>query len=96
MPSLTALLLTSLLGAADVSPITTLKIGDSRPKLAFADLHRPEATPTWKELEGKFVVFDDSFDHEVWHEREGDRVVLIVDLWHPDLDEAARRRLSPI
>ena len=32
------------------------------------------------------LIFDDSFEHEVWHEGADDRVVLICDMWHPDLD----------
>ncbi len=31
------------------------------------------------------MVFDDSFDHEVIHKGTSDRVVLLVDVWHPDL-----------
>ncbi|KVL13218.1 hypothetical protein WJ96_13075 [Burkholderia ubonensis] len=33
---------------------------------------------------GKCVVFDDSFEHEVWNLGDEDRIVLIVDLPHPD------------
>jgi hypothetical protein len=46
-------------------------------------------THTWRE--GRCVVFDDSFTHEVWNHSTRDRLVLIVDLWHPDLtdDEVA-------
>jgi len=36
--------------------------------------------------EGKIVVFDDSFEHEAWnHSLTGLRVVLLVDINHPDL-----------
>jgi hypothetical protein len=38
---------------------------------------------TWEE--GRCIVFDDSFEHEVWNLSDRRRVVLIVDLWHPDL-----------
>ena len=31
------------------------------------------------------MVFDDSFEHEVWHDGRDPRVVLIMDFWHPDL-----------
>ncbi len=48
----------------------------------------------WKE--GELFIFDDSFEHEVWHEGAKPRLVLIVDLWHPDLSEERRRTLSPI
>jgi hypothetical protein len=35
---------------------------------------------------GECLIFDDSFEHEVWHDGNEDRVVLICDLWHPDVD----------
>lgn len=34
---------------------------------------------------GKALIFDDSFEHETWNEGERERVVLLFDLWHPDL-----------
>ena len=37
----------------------------------------------WKA--GECLIFDDSFEHEVWHDGDADRVVLICDLWHPDV-----------
>lgn len=40
-------------------------------------------TRPWKE--GKCIIFDDSFEHEVHHNGERDRIVFIVDLWHPKL-----------
>ena len=27
-----------------------------------------------------------SYEHEVWHEGTEDRIVLICDMWHPELD----------
>ena len=35
--------------------------------------------------EGEVLLFDDSFEHEVFHDGVGPRVVLIVDVWHPQL-----------
>lgn len=40
-------------------------------------------TRTWEE--GRCIVFDDSFEHEVWNASDRPRYVLILDLWHPDL-----------
>lgn len=40
-------------------------------------------TRPWEE--GKCLVFDDRFEHEAWNRTDQDRVVLIVDLWHPGL-----------
>jgi aspartyl/asparaginyl beta-hydroxylase (cupin superfamily) len=42
-------------------------------------------TGAWRE--GRCIVFDDSFEHEVWNESDRRRVVLVLDLWHPDLDD---------
>jgi len=43
-------------------------------------------TRSWKE--GRCIVFDDSFEHEVWNSSHEPRAVLIVDFWHPDLTAA--------
>lgn len=37
---------------------------------------------------GRDLIFDDSFEHEAWNESEADRVVLLIQFWHPDLTEA--------
>jgi len=38
---------------------------------------------SWEE--GKCLVFDDHLEHEAWNHTAQDRLVLIVDLWHPGL-----------
>ena len=38
---------------------------------------------TWRD--GEALVFDDSFEHEVWNEGDEPRLVFIFDVWHPDL-----------
>jgi len=53
-----------------------------------------ETTRTW--VEGKVIIFDDSFEHEVWHNGTSFRLVLIVDVWHPGLTEEEKRSLSAI
>lgn len=37
---------------------------------------------------GEAFAWDHSFEHEAWHEGPETRVVLIVDIWHPDLSDA--------
>jgi aspartyl/asparaginyl beta-hydroxylase (cupin superfamily) len=44
-----------------------------------------EVTTTWKP--GRCIVFDDSFEHEVWNLSDQRRTVLVVDVWHPDLSD---------
>ena len=45
-------------------------------------------TRLWRE--GEALIFDDSFEHEVWNEGTEPRLVFIFDVWHPQLstDEA--------
>jgi aspartate beta-hydroxylase len=43
---------------------------------------------------GRCLIFDDSFEHEVSHEGDTPRAVLITDFWHPDLTEAERWALG--
>lgn len=63
-------------------------------------LQRAQSSPAalscreWQE--GKVLVFDDSFEHEVWQEADSYRLIFIVDVWHPELTAAQRQTLSPI
>ena len=43
---------------------------------------------------GHIQVFDDSFEHEVWHDGPTTRINLIVDFWHPDLTDTEVKFLS--
>jgi aspartate beta-hydroxylase len=51
-----------------------------------------DETRRWEE--GRCLVFDDYFEHEAWNHTDEDRIVLIVDLWHPDLSETEIRLLE--
>ena len=47
-------------------------------------------TRSW--IEGKCLVIDDSYVHEVWHPGSKERrIVLIVDVWHPEMNDRMRR-----
>lgn len=43
---------------------------------------------SWEE--GRCMIFDDSFEHEVWNRSNGTRVLLLVDVWHPEVTPAER------
>jgi len=43
---------------------------------------------------GRCLVFDDYCEHEVWNRTDQDRTVLVVDVWHPDLDGVERALLT--
>lgn len=47
-----------------------------------------------REQEGRPIVFDDSFEHEAWHRGESTRIVLVFDVWHPDLSDREVQFLS--
>ncbi|XP_047012690.1 aspartyl/asparaginyl beta-hydroxylase isoform X13 [Ictalurus punctatus] len=51
-------------------------------------------TREWEE--GKVLIFDDSFEHEVWQDADSHRLIFIVDVWHPELSQSQRHALSPI
>jgi aspartyl/asparaginyl beta-hydroxylase (cupin superfamily) len=44
--------------------------------------------------EGKLLIFDDTIEHEAWNEGSEDRIVLIFDIWRPELTEEERRELT--
>ena len=46
-------------------------------------------TRSWED--GKVLVFDDSFEHEIWHHGSASRAIIILDVFHPDLDRAGRQ-----
>ena len=43
---------------------------------------------TWRE--GECLVFDDTYEHEVWHRGTVTRFVMLLDVWHPELTAAER------
>ena len=47
-----------------------------------------EETRTWQV--GQCLIFDDAFEHEAWNDSDRDRVVLILDIWNPQLSLAER------
>ncbi|XP_026185295.1 aspartyl/asparaginyl beta-hydroxylase isoform X10 [Mastacembelus armatus] len=51
-------------------------------------------TREWEE--GKVLIFDDSFEHEVWQDADSYRLIFIVDVWHPELMPYQWQTLSPI
>lgn len=53
-------------------------------------------TRSW--TEGACMIFDDSFEHEAWNKSSQVRVVLIMEIWNPDISaferEAIRKSIS--
>ena len=48
--------------------------------------------------EGKYLIIDDSFEHEIWYQKKngGARLVLLIDMWHPDLSKDQKENLKPL
>ncbi len=46
--------------------------------------------------EGKLMIFDDTIEHEAWNDSQDDRVVLIFDIWRPELSEQERDELTAL
>lgn len=44
--------------------------------------------------EGKCIIFDDTFIHSVGNDGPGERVVLIFDVWHPELSQVECEALA--
>tara|TARA_B100000795_G_scaffold198273_1_gene152161 strand:- start:11 stop:457 length:447 start_codon:yes stop_codon:yes gene_type:complete len=55
----------------------------------------PTPTPTPTPNPNPNQVFDDSFEHEAWHKGVDTRVVLVFDVWHPDLSDKEVHTASP-
>ena len=47
-------------------------------------------------VRGEVWAFDDSINHEAWNNSTEDRIVLIFDVWHPDLTEQERRDITSL
>ena len=45
---------------------------------------------------GRAMIFDDSIEHEAWNDSDETRVVLILEIWRPELAEAERRALTAL
>ena len=76
-----------------------LKVPKGRYEIRVGKKRTKGNTRRWQE--GKVMVFDDSFEHEVEAQPDAcagkgcdERIVLIVDLWHPSLSVADRAAIA--
>jgi aspartyl/asparaginyl beta-hydroxylase (cupin superfamily) len=51
-------------------------------------------TRAWRE--GEAFAFDDTIEHEAWNDGAGHRVVLIGDIWRPELSAAERAAVAAV
>lgn len=45
-------------------------------------------------VEGKAWAFDDTVEHEAWNRSDGTRVILLFEVWKPELDEEERAQVN--
>lgn len=43
---------------------------------------------------GRAMIFDDSIEHEAWNDSDETRIVLLFEIWRPELDAAERASLT--
>jgi hypothetical protein len=48
----------------------------------------------WRE--GELLVFDDTVEHEAWNSGTSDRIILIFDVWRPEIDADERRAITAL
>jgi aspartate beta-hydroxylase len=48
----------------------------------------------WRE--GELLIFDDSIEHEAWNDGASDRIVLIFDVWRPELTADERQAVAAL
>jgi aspartyl/asparaginyl beta-hydroxylase (cupin superfamily) len=51
-------------------------------------------TPRWEV--GKLIIFDDTIEHEAWNDSAEERVVLIFDVWRPELSAQERDEVTAL
>ena len=45
---------------------------------------------------GRMMIFDDSMEHEAWNDSDSTRVVLLFEIWRPELDTGERAALTAL
>jgi aspartyl/asparaginyl beta-hydroxylase (cupin superfamily) len=45
---------------------------------------------------GEMLIFDDSIQHEAWNDSDKERVVLLFDIWRPELSEEERALVGTV
>eukprot|EP00550_Attheya_septentrionalis_P006654 CAMPEP_0198294158 /NCGR_PEP_ID=MMETSP1449-20131203/21148_1 /TAXON_ID=420275 /ORGANISM="Attheya septentrionalis, Strain CCMP2084" /LENGTH=310 /DNA_ID=CAMNT_0043994033 /DNA_START=71 /DNA_END=1003 /DNA_ORIENTATION=+ len=74
-------------------PATTSSSGDpTKSNEPLCGIRVGSQVRTWEE--GKALVLDDAFEHEVWNRTSDLRVVLLLDIWHPDVSPTERTRIG--
>lgn len=47
-------------------------------------------------VEGEMLIFDDSIEHEAWNTSQQERVILLFEIWRPELNEEERQLVTTL
>ncbi|HET7366219.1 MAG TPA: aspartyl/asparaginyl beta-hydroxylase domain-containing protein [Burkholderiales bacterium] len=64
------------------------------PLVVPADCHLRVGNDTRQVVEGKAWVFDDTIEHEAWNRSNETRVILLFEVWRPELSAEERAQVS--
>jgi Aspartyl/Asparaginyl beta-hydroxylase len=70
-------------------PPNATQLDNSKQQLPLCGIRVGNQVQTW--TEGKALVLDDSYDHEVWNNTDHRRVLFLMDIWHPDISIKERK-----
>jgi aspartyl/asparaginyl beta-hydroxylase (cupin superfamily) len=45
-------------------------------------------------VEGELLIFDDSIQHEAWNNSDQERVILLFEIWRPEINDEERKMLA--
>jgi aspartyl/asparaginyl beta-hydroxylase (cupin superfamily) len=45
-------------------------------------------------VEGEMLIFDDTIEHEAWNSSADERVILLFEVWRPEISEEERRLIT--
>lgn len=51
-------------------------------------------TRAWRD--GELLAFDDTVEHEAWNDSRDDRIILIFDVWKPEIEPDERRAIAAL
>ena len=51
-------------------------------------------TRTWQQ--GRLLIFDDSIEHEAWNRGQATRIILLFEIWRPEISRDERKALTAI
>lgn len=46
--------------------------------------------------EGELLIFDDTIEHEAWNKSQSDRLVMIFDVWRPEITEREKQTIAKL